>query len=251
MKVQLIRNATLKVQYAGQTLLIDPMFSPKFTFDPFAGKSRNPTTNLPLSVEDILQDVDAVLVTHTHPDHFDALAIEKIDKHLPLFCQPADVEFMHQQGFKNVKVVDDKAEWNDIQLYRTHGFHGSGEVLKHMGTVSGFVLRTDREPTLYIVGDCIWTEEISNQIDEYKPAVIIANTGGAILPTFADTPILMDEQQAISLIQYTEAKVIAVHMESLDHCETSREGLKRALKKNNISEERVYIPPDGEIIVLE
>jgi hypothetical protein len=34
-----------------------------------------------------------------------------------------------------------------------------------MGEVSGFVLQAENEPTLYIVGDSIWVEEVENAIN--------------------------------------------------------------------------------------
>jgi len=38
--------------------------------------------------------------------------------------------------------------WNGIYMYRTNGKHGSGDVLQHMGTVSGYVSKADNEPTI-------------------------------------------------------------------------------------------------------
>ena len=35
MKIQLIRNATMKITYAGRTFLTDPMLAPKDEIDPF------------------------------------------------------------------------------------------------------------------------------------------------------------------------------------------------------------------------
>ena len=67
MKIQLIRNATMKLSYAGQTILTDPMLSPKDAFDPFAGVARNPTVELPHTLEQILDRVDGVLVSHSEP----------------------------------------------------------------------------------------------------------------------------------------------------------------------------------------
>ena len=39
MEIQLIRNATMKITYAGKIFLTDPMLSPKDEFNYFAGKS--------------------------------------------------------------------------------------------------------------------------------------------------------------------------------------------------------------------
>jgi hypothetical protein len=46
------------------------------------------------------------------------------------------------------------------------------------------VLQAENEPTLYIVGDSIWVEEVENAITTFKPEIIVTNSGGAIIPGF-------------------------------------------------------------------
>ena len=66
MKLQLIRNATMRLEYAGQMLLLDPFFAPKHSLPSFAGVSPNPTVELPMPIQDIIKDIDACLVSHLH-----------------------------------------------------------------------------------------------------------------------------------------------------------------------------------------
>ncbi|MBE0691385.1 MAG: MBL fold metallo-hydrolase, partial [Anaerolineae bacterium] len=42
MIIQLVRNATLRLDYAGQRILIDPYFADKHTLPSFTGLSPNP-----------------------------------------------------------------------------------------------------------------------------------------------------------------------------------------------------------------
>ena len=251
MDLQLIRNATIKIKYDGKTILVDPMFSPKDTFDPFAGIARNPTVDLTVSIDNILNDVDFVIVTHTHPDHFDTLASEKLPKDIKLFCQPADTELMKKAGFVNAEVIEAKTVFENITFTRTGGKHGSGDILAHMGEVSGFVLQAENEPTLYIVGDSIWLDEVENAITTFKPEIIVTNSGGAIIPGFENNPILMNEEQTILLAQTAKnTKVIAVHLESLDHCRVTRTSLRQKATEQGIDENRLIIPTDGQLVTL-
>lgn len=71
MKIQLIRNATLKISMAGITLLTDPVLLPRHGIDSFAGIERNPTVDLPFPAAEVIKDIDMVLVSHLHRDHFD------------------------------------------------------------------------------------------------------------------------------------------------------------------------------------
>jgi hypothetical protein len=61
----------------------------------------------------------------------------------------------------------------------------------------------------------------------FKPEIIVTNSGGAIIPGFENNPILMNEEQTILLAQTAKnAKVIAVHLESLD-CRVTRNSLRQ------------------------
>jgi L-ascorbate metabolism protein UlaG (beta-lactamase superfamily) len=249
--IQLIRNATLILEYAGQRILVDPMFMPKGTIDPLAGKARNPMVDLPLSVEEITKEIDLVLVTHTHPDHFDPAANEALSKSIKLINQVADEDFFKKENFTNAETVTNRTVWNGISIHRTGGEHGSGEILKQMGTVSGFVLEAEDQPTIYIVGDSIWIEEIEQNIRKFKPDVIVVNSGGAAFPGLEATPILMDEEQTLALTKASgEAKIIAVHMEALDHCRTTRSTLRQRAQAVGIGADKLIIPQDGEKITL-
>lgn len=249
--LQLIRNATLLIDYAGKKILVDPMLSPKGAIDSWAGIQKNPTVELTMPVEDIVKDVDLVIVTHTHEDHFDKPASSTLDKSVEIIMQPADKDFFEKEGFLNATVIQDKKVWNGITVNRVEGKHGSGKVLEMMGKTSGFVLQAKNQPTIYIVGDTIWNEDIKNDIKKFKPDYIIVNSGGARIKGFEDTPIIMNEKQTMALIAASgKAKVIAVHMNALDHCFTTRAILKNKAAELKIGYDKLIIPEDGEKLTL-
>jgi L-ascorbate metabolism protein UlaG (beta-lactamase superfamily) len=249
--VRLIRNATLVVEYAGQKILVDPMLSTKGTIESWSGVERNPTVELKMPVAEIIQNLDLVMVTHTHADHFDEAASKALNKSIELINQPADQEFFQKQGFTNAQTLVDGREWHGIQIHRLEAEHGSGEVLKMMGETSGFVLQAQNQPTIYIVGDAIWTDKIKQNIANYKPDYIIVNSGGALVAGFENTPILMDEEQTMALLAASgKATVIAVHMDALDHCRTSRASLRQKADAQHVSPKKLLIPQDGETVEL-
>ena len=245
--IQLIRNATMKITYAGRTFLTDPMLSPKGAIRPFAGIERNPTVELPVKINEITKGADCVLVTHLHPDHFDTVACEAIAREIPFFCQEGDEDAIKNAGFKNVAAVETSRNFKGVDIIRTGGKHGSGKILEHMGKVSGFVLTAKGEPTVYWAGDSVWCDEVKDAVDKYKPDVIITHSGGAKIPGF--DPIVMDAAQTIKLAQAApKATIVAVHMESLDHCAVTRKDLREAAEKAGIPAARLVIPKDGETV---
>lgn len=90
MKFRQIRSATSIVTFGGRRFLIDPMLSPANTYPPVpdapVSGQGNPTYDLPCEVETLF-DVDAIIVTHWHFDHFDDLAMKILPKNHPLFLQ--------------------------------------------------------------------------------------------------------------------------------------------------------------------
>ena len=179
MEIRLVRHATLVVDLGGKTLLVDPMLSPPEAMPPIQNTPndrRNPLVPLP---ELDLSRVDAALVTHTHPDHFDEAAAGELRKDLPLLCQPEDEEKFSSDGFSDVRPVNDSRNWEGIEVHRTGGRHGTGEIGARMAPVSGFVLRATGEPKLYVAVDTIWRPEGDDALGEHRPDVVVVNAGDA------------------------------------------------------------------------
>ena len=250
MKIQLIRNATLRITYAGHTFLIDPYLADKHTYDPFAGKSRNPTVELPIPTEEVIKDIEMVIVSHLHSDHFDQEAQRIIPKDMHIFCEPGDVATIMEQGFTNVKPIRNMLEWEGITIRRTSGQHGSGEWAERLGSVSGFIFEADDEPTLYWMGDTIWYNEVKDIVKDVQPDVIVTHSSGAVLGDSA--PIVMDAKQTVAVCQEAQnAIVIATHMDALDHGTITRASLRVYAHEKGISEHRLLIPHDGETLSFD
>lgn len=249
MQIQLIRHATLLIEYAGMRLLVDPMLNDAGAGPPIQNSPQprnNPLVPLPCPVEQVLDGVQAVLITHTHRDHWDDAAIQLVPKDLPLFCQPEDLAKMEATHFVNAAPVHDERHWSKICVTRTGGQHGTGEIGKAMAPVSGYVLRNEHEPTLYIAGDTVWCKEVSDTIKHFKPDVIVVNAGGARF--LEGDPITMTPDDVIHLCHAApKAKVIAVHMEAINHCLVTREELEQHTRKAGVA---IEIPDDGELLRL-
>ena len=249
MHLKLYRNATLRLSYAGQQILIDPMLGIKHTLPSFAGIEPNPTRELPVPVQEILEGIDLVVVSHLHPDHFDETARNLLPKDLPLLVQPGDEQAFQEAGFKNIHSLNDHFEWEGLSFTRTTGEHGSGPILSRMGNVMGFVLRAAGEPSVYWLGDTILTEDVLNTLREQKPDIVVTHSGGAKI---AGTLLIMDAEQTLNVAQAApDARLIAVHMESLDHCTVSRVALREAGKAAGLPAGQLLVPEDGETLVLQ
>jgi L-ascorbate metabolism protein UlaG (beta-lactamase superfamily) len=247
MRLRLIRHATLILEYNGHKFIVDPMLDeadarPAIENSP--NPRRNPLVPLPVPIAEVLEEVEAVLVTHTHSDHWDATAAELLAKNLPVFGQVEDESTFRSLGFKATRAVRNRVAWNGIEIVRTGGQHGRGAIGKAMAPVSGFVLKASGEPTLYIAGDTIWCEEVQRALGELRPAVVVVNTGAAQF--LEGGPITMSADDVIASCQAAKgARIVAVHMEAINHCLLTRADLAFQLEAARV-EEQVEIPGDGE-----
>ena len=250
MKVQLLRHATLIVTINGKKILVDPMLGTAGVMPPIANSpnsQRNPLVELSIQL-DFEQDIDGVLLTHTHRDHFDDAAAEQLPPNKPILCQPEDQEKLKNLGFLEIYPIRDKLSWEGIIIERTGGQHGTGEIGKQMAPVSGYVLQVEGEPSLYIAGDSIYCEDVSRVLSMYEPSVIIVNAGGARFNV--GDPITMTAKDVMQVCKKaSKSKIIAVHMEAINHCLESRANLRTSLKQEGLINQ-VYIPMDGQSLTF-
>lgn len=241
--LQLLRHATLRLSFGDTVLLVDPMLSEPGAMPPIPNSPndrRNPLVELP----DVPLDHDALLVTHRHRDHLDDAAKERLDGRS--LCQPADADELAAEGFDPVP-VDETATLGDLTVTLTPARHGYGELAEQMGPVSGFVLEAPGEPTVYHAGDTVPYDAVRETLDEHEPDVVVANAGAA---QFVEgDPITMTPDDVAQLCEWTDATVVADHMDSINHCLATREDLRETLGEAGVIDQ-VVVPADGETVEL-
>jgi L-ascorbate metabolism protein UlaG (beta-lactamase superfamily) len=241
------------LEYAGKRLLVDPMLGEQGSAPPVEdtpNQRPNPLVPLPVPAPELVANVDAVLVTHMHEDHFDPTARQALDRSLPLACQPEDADDLRSSGFADVRPVDGPIDLLGIRVARTAGRHGTGAIGDAMAPVSGFVLSAPDEPTLYIAGDTIWCDEVAAALSEHSPGIVVVNAGGARFNQ--GDPITMTPADVIAVTEATPGQtvVVAVHMDAINHCVDGRLELRQALRERDLLESRVLVPDDGAALDL-
>lgn len=252
MKIKQIRNATLLIEYAGKKFLIDPVLAEKSNYPPFPSPVRqdeyNPLVDLPVEVSELI-NVDAIIATHLHSDHFDYVAKEMLPKTIKMYVQDEnDKKDLSSSNFTNIKVIEENTTFSGIRIIKTAGQHGTGDVLKVIGYVCGIILQHPSEKTLYIAGDTVWCDGVKAAIDEYSPEIIITNNGCNTLLNY--NPLIMGTDDIYEVHKAApNSLIIASHMEAMNHCTLSREDLRKFTVENGFSSS-VLIPDDGEEYIL-
>ena len=255
---QQIRNATAKISFAGKTFLLDPLLAKKGAYPGFDGtfhsERHNPLVELPLPATDVLKGVDAVIVSHTHLDHWDGGNNSFIPKGIPLFVQhEADAKLIRGQGFTNVRVMGESTEFEGVKLTKTGGQHGTDEmyrktqIAEFLGTAMGIVFQAPGAKTLYVVGDTIWRSEVDQNLAKFKPEVVVLNAGDARLVGYTGA-IIMGKDDVLRAAQAApKAIIVATHMDAINHMTLSRKELQEHVQQHGI-QARVRIPADGEVV---
>ena len=258
-----IRNATAKIVFNGVTLLVDPLLAPKGEYPGFEVADtverklmRNPLIELPEPAEEILKNIEAVVLTHTHLDHWDPIAEKIIPKYITIFVQHAgDKKLVQSKGFTDVRVVGINTPFKGITITKTGGQHGSDQMLSNPAIAEisdesmGFILRAPEQKVVYFAGDTIWHEYFEIAVKKYEPDYIILNTGEAKIEGFEGS-LIMGTNDVKKCHEFSKkAKIITVHMDAINHCVCSREMMRKFVTENKL-DDRVLIPNDGEIFNL-
>jgi L-ascorbate metabolism protein UlaG (beta-lactamase superfamily) len=248
--LQLIRHATVVLSTGDRKIVIDPFLAKPGTLPPIPLSShrvKNPLVPLPVDVK-ALRDVDALLVTHDHFDHFDRAARDLFSKDTIVFCQPSDREALEAAGFTNVKAVDTRVEWEGLTLSRFEAHHGFGFIGKAMGRSSSFAIRGPAGVVLF-TGDTVYDDALEQTLKDADPDVVVANAGAASF--LFGRPITLSGEEIERLAsRVPKARIVVEHLETVNHCGESRSALKAALQRPALAD-RINIPSDGEVLMFQ
>ncbi|MBL9043113.1 MAG: MBL fold metallo-hydrolase [Myxococcales bacterium] len=250
MHIHHLRNATMLVSLGEHRLLVDPMLGEPGAMAGFklfgGGRRRNPLVPLPTSATDCLQQATGVLITHEHPDHFDAAGIAWTrERRLPVWASAMDVPSLRQKGLDAHELVDGSL---GLSVEVIPAQHGPGLVGWMMGPVAGYYLAHPSEPSLYLTSDSVLSDSILEALARLAPDLVVAPAGSA---NFGAGPsILFTVDELVTLIRRAPKDVLLNHLEALDHCPTTRAALTARLQAEGLTS-RVRIPQDGEQLHYE
>ncbi|HBX75210.1 MAG: MBL fold metallo-hydrolase [Succiniclasticum sp.] len=263
MEIKQIRNATIRVLYAGKTFLIDPWLLEKGQMGCFLDIPGNPfhvpdtakegipmpMCALPEPAEEILKDVDFYIVTHIHPDHIDmapdGTVGRMLDKTVPVLVQnETDGRVFRESGFEQVLVLGETAyACGDVSITRTPALHG---VIEPCGEACGIIFQAKQEKTLYVAGDTIWTTEIKKTLQTFTPDVVVLNACAAELAGFGRL-IMNDEDVEAVARTAPDAQIVISHMDTVAHASITRYTMRGLLAKRGVD---YLMPEDGETLVF-
>ena len=266
LKIHHLRNATFIIELDNNPsknvfILIDPMLGKTGSIPPFAvfkhKAKKNPLVDLPANSSILLDKVTHCLITHsqkwgiellTHADHLDPAGKKFLQKNnIPVASLKNDASYLKKH---HINITTELEYWKAIdyldgKITAVPAKHGHGFIHNLMVNGSGLYLKLANEPSIYISGDTVLTDDVKHALQNFKPDITVVAAGNASLDIGGD--ILMPIDEIIEFISLSPGKVIANHLEALNHCPVTREQLRDELIKHNLLN-KVLIPDDGETL---
>ncbi len=255
MKIHQIRNATIILESGSHRILVDPMLGAPATLPPYSvlrfPARKNPLCELPPGASGLLENISAGLITHTHfgmdSDHLDAEGARRL-KGVPVYCNAVDAGGLRKRGLDPRPLVMGRPTgFFEGTITAVPASHGGCVMSKLMGPGAGYVIRLPGAPCLYLTGDTILTEEVRNVLAKERPDVCVLPCGSAQLDFGG--PVLMPLEEIQEFVRLAPGRVVANHLEALNHCPTTRGSLRQTLRTAGFLD-RVIIPADGEMVSL-
>lgn len=256
MKITQLRNATIALEFQFRaepvTLLVDPMLARQGelpTLKYFGGtRRRNPLVELPPAAPALLERVTHALITHCQRGHFDHLdrAGKRFlrERGTTVLCMPRDQQYLQQRGLVTQALQGAQRQaFFDGFITPVPCAHGRGLVGRFMDHGYGYFIELPDEPSIYIAGDTVLSDEVRRCLSVLAPAVSILPAGGARLDLGSE--ILMSKDELMLACQLTPGIVVANHLEAVDHCPVTRAELIAAADAAGMTQ-RLLVPADGQ-----
>lgn len=255
-----VGTATVIVRYAGVTILTDPNFLHSGDHVHLGyGITSERRTDPAIEIEE-LPDIDFVLLSHYHGDHFDHVVEEKLDHSLPIVTTQHAADELADKGFHETYPMD---TWEQMRIRKgsveltitsTPGRHGPPIVEKALPPVMGSMLTFEHNGgqtllRLYITGDTLLYDALE-EIPRRYPHIDIAllHLGGTRI---LGVLLTMDAEQGVEAVKLFDADTsIPIHYNDYDVFRSPLSEFEKAVAQAGL-EDRVAYLDHGETYSFE
>ena len=205
-----VGNATMVLRFGPLTLLTDPNFLHRGQLAYLGhGLASRRLTDPALTIEQLPQ-LDAILLSHMHGDHWDRVAKRGLDRSLPVLTTPKAARALVRQGFRaahGLSTWDEQTLQKDghsVRVTAVPGRHGDGVARLLLPPVMGSVLDytppDGRGLRVYITGDTLFINDLRVLPTRFPDIdVAVLHLGGTTLP--GGLVVTMDAGQGADLLE--------------------------------------------------
>jgi L-ascorbate metabolism protein UlaG (beta-lactamase superfamily) len=256
-----VGNATTVICHGGFTLLTDPNFLHRgqrayLGYGLTTVRRRDPalsTAQLP--------ELDAIVLSHMHGDHWDRVAQRGLDRRLPVITTPHAARRLHVRGFRRAQglrtwerrmlVKDDRM----VRITSLPGRHAPGRLRRLLPPVMGSLLEFgttggEVDLRLYISGDTLMGEEVREIARRYPDIDVgVVHLGGTML--LGLLMVTMDGRQGCDWLQTVPCTwAIPVHYDDYTAFKSPLSDFQREVDRRGLSERVRYVQPGQSTSLL-
>lgn len=232
LQIQWLGGATMLISFDGVTFLTDPVFgvgeqaivmpNPNEMFDLAKGPNLKPQPRFGALPAFDLGTVTATLISHSHPDHFDAAAEAQIASDMPMIATDHDKQELTSKGFSNISVLP----WGEqvvlptksgqITITAVEAKHSENpEILKILGPGNGYFMEFeagDYRKTLYWTGDTFPVNDVMASVQAFGEIDVLIPHVGGVGSTGALGKISMDAEDVVKMVDRLKPKsILPIH----------------------------------------
>ncbi|MDP8907481.1 MAG: MBL fold metallo-hydrolase, partial [Thermoproteota archaeon] len=216
-------------------------------------------TNPAMNISE-LPPIDFVILSHFHGDHFDQMAIQELDKSLPIITTPHAAEELKAHGFNRTEKLE---KWESV-IYKkgdirltitaTPGRHGPLPVSIFLHQVMGSVLdfqtnNGDHLFRVYITGDTMVFDDIKEIPKRHSNIdLTLLHLGGT---TVMGLVVTMDSKEGLKMLKIIDPhKAIPIHYNDYDVFKSPLSDFQNEVRQAGF-ENRVHYLSHGESYTFE
>jgi L-ascorbate metabolism protein UlaG (beta-lactamase superfamily) len=245
-KVTYLGHASFLIEYGGETIVTDPVFSDRI--GRFFTKRMARSAFRP---ED-LTGVAGVLISHAHHDHLDYRSLGKVGRGHPVVVPWGLAGPMRMHGFSDVRVT---RPWHELTL---GAWRVTAVPSRHFGGRLPFIYTSGHQGyvlsgpvTIYFAGDTGLDEAMFREIGRrFSLDLAILPIAGAVFPWFRRNH--MNAHDALAAFQYLNAKrLLPMHYEtfpaSFEPAGEARRHLGEGSTRLGVEDRVTFLPEGGSL----
>jgi L-ascorbate metabolism protein UlaG (beta-lactamase superfamily) len=247
-----VGTATVILRYGGFTILTDPNFLHSGDHVHLGhGITAERQTDPAIDIDEIPPEVDFVLLSHYHGDHFDHLVQAELSRDLPIVTTPHAAEELADDGFHETYPLE---TWESVtvtkgdetlELTAMPGRHGPPVVEKGLPPVMGTMLEFDvgaseRSLRLYVSGDTVLYDDLE-EIPERYPDIDLAllHLGGTKI---LGVLLTMDAEQGVEAVELFDADTsIPIHYNDYEVFDSPLSEFQEAVEAADLDDQVAYV----------
>lgn len=256
-----IGNATVLIRCGGFTLLTDPNFLHKGQRAYLGYGLTSVRLKAPaITAKDLPIDLDAVVLSHLHDDHWDRVAERHLSRRLPVLTPPAAARTLIRRGFPHAVGL---RTWESriltkgdrsVRFTAMPGRHGPGPLARLLPPVMGTLLEFcpsggDTDLRMYISGDTLMYKGLA-EIPARHPGIDvgIVHLGGTTLPF--GLMVTMDGRQGADWLQTIACPTaVPIHYDDYTVQKSPLSDFQREVERRGMAD-RVRIVVRGQTVSL-